>query len=33
MPSDEHEEEEAEPQAENRESPQITQVCFQDRKK
>lgn len=33
MPSDEQEEEEAEPQAENRESPQITQVCFQDRKK
>lgn len=33
IPSDEHEDEEAEPQAENRESPQIPHVCFQDRQK
>lgn len=29
MPNDENEEDEAEPQAENRESPQMTQVCLQ----
>lgn len=29
MPGDEQEEDEAEPQAENRESPQMTQVCLQ----
>lgn len=32
MPGDEQEEDEAEPQAENRDSPQMTQVCLQHRK-